>query len=138
MNSTMCGGACPHCLNIRKQYIMKVRKDGLKSFLLSTFLGTNSNGKYPSYVLNELKQYSRVGQVVYNRPKSIAPPDSRYLESTILQLLASGILSLKVNNDDGKGRLVLNFRMEDSMPCYMIDDYWNDMDVVADSDLNNI
>ena len=102
---------------------MKVRKDGLKSFLLSTFLGTNSNDKHPSYVFNELKQFLRVERVVYNRPKSVASPDSRYLESTILQLTASRMLSLKVNNDDGKGRLALNFRAEDSMLCCMIDDY---------------
>ena len=138
INPTMCGGTCPHCLKIRKKYIMKVRKDGLKSFLLSTFLGTSSNDKYPSYVFNELKQYPRVRWVIYNRPKSISPPDTRYLESTILQLLASKILSLKINDNAGKGQLVLNFRMEDSMPCYMIDSYWDHMNIVPDSELVNI
>ena len=42
-NYTMCGGACPYCLDEQKKYIMKVRKDGLKNFLITTFLGTNSN-----------------------------------------------------------------------------------------------
>ena len=138
IHPTMCGGACPHCLNTRRQYIMKVRKDGLKSFLLSTFLGTSSNDKFPSYVLNELRLFPRVGPVIYNRPKSISPPDTRYLESTILQLLASQILNLKVNDNDGKGRLVLNFRLDDSMPCYMIDSYWEHVDIVPDSELVNI
>ena len=56
----------------------------------------------------------------------------------MLQLLASGTLSLKVNNDNGKGRLVLNFRVEDSMPCYMIDDPWNGIDIVPNADLVHV
>ena len=133
--TSYCGGACPHCLGKRKDYIMNVRKDGLKSFLLCTFLGTNSNDKFPSYVLKQLKDFPNVGRVVYNRPKSGNPPESRYLESTILQLIACGILGLEINNEDGKGRLVLKYRIDDSMPCYMIDDYWNNMDIVATEDL---
>ena len=63
-------------------------------------------------MLKQLKEFPNVGHVIYNRPKSGNPPETRYLESTILQLIASDILGLEVNNDDGKGRLVLKFEIE--------------------------
>lgn len=101
-------------------------------------MGTDSNDKLPSYVLKQLKQFNDVGRVVYNRPKSVAAPETRYLESTILQLIASGILGMEVNEDDGKARLVITFRSDDSMPCYMIDEYWSMVDTVEDdNEVNN-
>ena len=133
-NNIPCGGACPYCLQKWKDYIMKVRKDGLKSFLIATFMDTDSNEKFPSYVLKKLKNYTNVGRVVYNCPKSTAPPDAQFMESTIMQLIASRILAMEINNIDGKCRLVLKFCVNDSMPCYMIDEYWNGIDTVAPED----
>ena len=89
---TWCGAACPYCLRQRKDYIMKIRKDGLKVFLMHTFMGVHSNENCPSYVLKQLKNYPNVGRVIYNRPKSVTPPEARFIESTIMQLIASEIL----------------------------------------------
>ena len=137
-NSTMCGRACPYCLGTQNNYIMKVRKDGVKSFLLCTFLGSNSDDKFPSYILKQLKEFPNVGRAIYIRPKSEKPPDSWYLESTILRLISSGILGLDTKDEDGKARVVLKYRLEDSMPCYMIDEYWDSIDTVAPDDLVTI
>ena len=118
-NNNPCGGACPYCLQKRKEYIMRVRKDGLKMFLTSTFMGTDSTDKYPSYVLKKLKQHTNVGRVMYNHPKTTAAPDARFIESTIMQLIGSGIFGMEINDTDCKARLVLKFWIEDSMPCYI-------------------
>ena len=44
-SSAYCDAVSPYCLRQRKDYIMQIRKDGLKMFLMRTFMGTDSNEK---------------------------------------------------------------------------------------------
>ena len=84
-----------------------------------------------------MKEFSNVGRIIFNRPHSVAPPESKYLTSTLFQLLASNILCLVVNknsNDDGDditSQLNLQIRQEDMMPHYLLDNFWKDIDLVS-------
>ena len=59
---------------------------------------------FPSLVFKKLKEFPNVGKSIYNRPRSNAAPESRYLQSTLFQLIAAGILNLDVGEDE-KARL---------------------------------
>ena len=121
----ICGGACPVCCDAQNDFIMPARRDGLTSFLVQTFMRNDRNDKYPEYVLKQLEEFDKVGRVIYNRPRSDKPPDSKFLQATIFQLIAAEILQLNIDENDGKGRLSVKLVGDEYKPSYMINSYWD-------------
>ena len=124
-----CGGACPHCHNLRSEYITNVKREELCEFLAQTFMTQCLSDTFPSVVLKNLKEFPSVGKIIYNRPRSNAAPDSRYLQSTLFQLIAAGILNLHVG-EDKKARLSLKLEDDNYTPVFLNDKYWTDIDLV--------
>ena len=126
-----CGSACPHCLDVRSEYIMKVKREGICEFLAETFIKDSLPDTFPSLVLKKLKAFPDVGKSIYNRPRSCAPPEPKYLQSTLFQLIASGIIKIVVG-EDSKARLSLKLEEDNFTPVFLNDLYWKDFDLVID------
>ena len=121
-----CKGACPNCLKMTKEYIMPVNRLGLSKFLAHTFINTSGSDLSASNLVKLLQDFPGVGQIVYRRPRSITAPDSKYLQSTILQLIASGMVELKLSIESPKAICGLSINAIDSSPTYLDSNYWKD------------
>ena len=121
-----CKSACPCCLRKIKEYILPVSRLGLSKFLAQTFINTSGVDLSPANLVKLLHDFPSVGQVVYYRPRSNTAPDNKFLQSTILQLLASGLIELKISDDAPKAICCLSIREIDSSPTYLDENYWKD------------
>ena len=76
-------------------------------------------------IVKVLHDFPGVGQIVYSRPRSVTAPENNYLQSTILQLIASGIIEIKLPDKDTKAQCCLSSRDEDWSPTYLDAIYWS-------------
>ena len=125
-----CGRACPTCLAKLKEYILPVSRLGLSKFLANTFINISGEDLSPSNIVKLLHDFPSVGQVIYNRPRSTTAPDNKYLQSTILQLLASGMIELKISEEIPKAICCLSICEHDSSPTYLHANYWTDFTLI--------
>ena len=109
-----------------KEYIKPANRLGLSKFLAHTFINTSGTDLSPSNLIKLLHDFPGVGQIVYLRPRSITAPDSKYLQSTILQLIASGMVELKLSIESPKAICGLSINAIDSSPTYLDSNYWKD------------
>ena len=123
---TSCDRACPYCLNNTKEYIMAVNRLGLSKFLAHTFINTSGANLSPTNLVKMLHDYPDVGKIIYLRPRSKTAPDNRYLQATILQLIASGMIELKISDDAPIAICSLSINESDSSPTYLDANYWKD------------
>jgi superfamily II DNA helicase RecQ len=123
-NSNTCNKACPCCLLQMKEYIMPVSKIGLSRFLAHTFINSSGIDLSPMNIVKLLHDFPNVGQVVYSRPRSVTAPENKYLQSTILQLIASGLIQLKLSDSEPKAQCCLSICDTDSSPTYLDNNYW--------------
>ena len=91
--------ACPNCNEEYKQYRKPVKKLGMSNFLHHTFLESNTNALTMRDTVNALRDYTDVGKVVYGRSTS-KPWKIVYLETTIMQMVASKILVVERLDDE--------------------------------------
>ena len=117
-----------------KTYIAPLRKDGVCAFLVHTFVQSSNTDKSPKNILQQLKDYPNVGKVVYNRPRSNKAPDSKYLQSTILQLIATNIVNVAISDESPSATLQLSFTDTDIGPNYLFDEYWYGINIVPVED----
>ena len=123
---TLCIGSCPCCLDKRKEYLMPVNRLGLSKFLANTFINTSGIDLSPSNLIKLLHDFPGVGQIVYLRQRATTAPETKYLQSTILQLIASGMIELKITDDAPKAVCCLSICDSDSSPTYLDENYWRD------------
>ena len=76
-------------------YIMPVNIGGLSCFLADTFINNASGSLSPDELIKKLSQYSDVGRVVYNQPRSPKAPVGKFVMVTVLQLIASRLIELQ-------------------------------------------
>ena len=116
-----CVTACPKCTGEMKSYIMPVLRSGLSLFLADTFINHPSGSLTPQDLITKLNVYPDVGKVIYNRPRSIKAPAVKFVNVTVLQLIASGLIRLEITPDEQcYCRLVVN----DLSPAYLNDERW--------------
>lgn len=125
-----CRGSCPFCNDKWKNYIMAVRRAGLSAFLSHVFITGIRRPYSPIELVDALKKYEDVGKVIYGRKKSKNAPSSKFLQSTICQLLVSNICEIQINNKDDKIELEMKLSCSQSEPNYIIDKYWDIYDLI--------
>ena len=123
---TSCKGACPFCLSMIKEYVMPVNRLGLSKFLAHTFINTSGADLSPLNLVKLLQDFPDVGQVIYVRPRANTAPENKYLQSTVLQLIASGMIELKLSDNAPNAICCLSIREVDSSPTYLDSRYWTD------------
>ena len=105
---------------------MPVNRLGLSRFLAQTFINTSAVDLSPINLVKLLHDYPNAGQEICSRPRSTSAPENRYLQSTILQLIASGIIKLQICKINKTEKCCLSIRELDSSPTYLDSVYWKD------------
>ena len=121
-----CKGACPYCLGKTGDYIMPVSRLGVSKFLAHIFINMSGVDLSPLNVVKLLHDFDDVGKIVYKRQRSSNAPETKYLQSTVLQLIGSGIIVLKMTIDEPDPVCCLSINELDSSPCYLDSSYWKD------------
>ena len=122
---TSCGDACPVCCKLLSDYILPISRSSLSLFLADVFIINPGTDLSPTLVIQKLTKYHNVGTTVYCRPRSNKPPSPKFIQTTILQLIASNIMTLTFDNVTNNPRCSLT--MIDAKPAYLDDSYWVDM-----------
>ena len=113
-----CLSACPKCTGEMKAYIMPVLRSGLSLFLANTFINHPSGSLTPQDLIQKITVYPDVGKVIYNRPRTVKSPALKFVNITVLQLIASGLIRLEITTDEKYYcRLVIN----NLSPAYLND-----------------
>ena len=101
---------------------MPISRKGVCTFLADVFINNTSASLTPAVLEDKLKKYTDVGTIVYCRPRSSKTLPSKYVTLTVLQLIASGIISLSfdASTRECSCRLVV----VDVMPAYLTDAVW--------------
>ena len=104
-----------------KAYIMPVLRSGLSLFLANVFINHPSGSLTPQELIQKITVYPDVGKVTYNRPCSVKSPAVYFVNVTVLQLIASGLIQLEITPDEKcYYRLVINTLS----PAYLNDETW--------------
>lgn len=72
-----------------------------------------------------------MGKVIYNRPRSNEAPASNFIKVTVLQLIASKLISLDF---DDEGKCFCRLNVMDLRPAYLDDSIWEQISMVDKSD----
>ena len=128
-NVVYCKNACPVCNGTLKDFIMPVKRVGLSNFLADTFINNPSGVITPIVLIKKLLNYPDVGKVVYNRSRSVKCPATKYVNLTILQLIASGLVKMEIDNERN---CVLRLVINNLSPSYLDDTIWESLYVVDD------
>ena len=105
---------------------MPVNQLELSKFLAHTFINTSGADLSPLNLVKLLQDFPDVGQVIYVRPRANTAPENKYLQSTVLQLIASGMIELKLSANVPNAICCLSIREVDSSPTYLDSRYWTD------------
>ena len=97
ISPSFCQNKCPYCNEKWKEYIVPVRMDGLIAWISSTFVSNYIHDRTPSNLVESIKKFENVGKFIYNRPRTNSCVDTKFVQSTILQLISSGIFELDIN-----------------------------------------
>ena len=124
-NLVPCGVSCPKCNNETKEYIMPVSRAGVSQFLADTFINNPSGLITTDILIKKITEYPNVGKIIYNRPRSVKAPAIKFVNVTVLQLIASGLIRIEVNEEESKCycRLVVN----NLCPAYLNESIWDSM-----------
>ena len=84
--------ACPVCNGDIHNYVILVQREGLSKFRTDTFINNPSGVITPTVLVKKLSVFPDVRHVVYNRSRSVKCPPMKYINVTVLQLIASGLI----------------------------------------------
>ena len=102
-------------------------------FIADCFIFSPKKHLTPKEMMQRLKSLPNVGKIVYGRPKSGKSPDTKYVECTIMQLIASDMVTLKfVEDEDNKHVTIVLLKLnEDNMtPAYLCEKHWTDWNLI--------
>lgn len=102
---------------------MPIVVSSLSRFLADTFINNASGPLSPDTWIKQLSQYSEVGKVVYNIPRSPKAPPGKYVAVTVLQLITSGLI--KLNFADKIYECTCRLVVTCVTPAYMDDTNWS-------------
>ena len=131
-----CNEACGSCRSKAGGTCMPVKKDGICEFLIQTFITNRSSGDISPFQLPYLlKNFYNVGVDVYGRRTHKAPM-GKYVQLTILQLIATRMIVIDVNKNE-KGNLVMSCRLgvtkkdsNRSILNYTIEEKWENIETI--------
>ena len=122
-----CNNACPICNGTYKEYIMSVKRVGLSKFLADTFINNPTGEVTPAKLVQKLIKYPNVGKTIYNRDRSNKSPPAKFVNTTVLQLIASELVRMEI---DLEQKCTLCLCVTDLIPAYMNDTAWQQMYIV--------
>ena len=79
--------------------MMPVQREGLSKFLADTFINNPSGFITPTVLVKKLSVFPDVGQVVYTRSRSVKCPPMKYINVTVSQLIASGLIRMEIDKE---------------------------------------
>ena len=81
-------------------------------------------------LIYKITDYPEVGKIMYNRPRSVKSPAIKFVNVTVLQLIASGLIRIEINEEEAKCycRLVV----DNLCPAYLNDTIWDSMFLVEE------
>ena len=126
-----CRRACMICSNSLSDFILPVKKSGVQSFLCQVFIQSSSESINGNYILNKLQKFPNVGIDVCGRPKSPNAPDTRYLHSTMLQLIAAELIILNCSAEQPKATFALG--IAGTMPTHTLDSNWTHVSLLENT-----
>ena len=101
-NIVPCGVLCPKCNNDTKDFIMPVSRAGFSQFLADTFINNPSGLITQQILIQKIILYPEVDKVIYDRPRSVKCPPIKFVNVTVLQLIASGLIRIEINEKEEK------------------------------------
>lgn len=125
-NNISCDGNCPNCMRQNKNTTIgtPVSRSGLTAFLCRYMLVDNTPYT-PCNLAKLLHDYPNVGKCVFNRQRSKKASSMSTCEVTILQLIASSIIKLHIEEDESPKAICKLVVDEESMtPTYLLPQYW--------------
>ena len=127
-NNNKCSNACPLCLNKFSKMCLPVKKEGVQNFLATTFLSSQGNIVDIGAIQTDLRTFPDVGKEIYGR-KTVKAPESKFIQMTILQLVAAEILDVAINKENMKATFKLGVQ-ENIHPTCLIDEYWKGVSLI--------
>ena len=118
-----CNKVCPFCNKEISEYVKPVNRVGLTKFLCYTFIQNPVQDLTPARLVSQLRDYPDIGVVVFKR-KTKKSFDKPFLDVLVLQLIASGIIELQMEESE-KVRALCKLSVGDNMsPVYLNNDVW--------------
>ena len=122
-NVDNCKTNCPHCDGSIKNLVKKISRRGIEVFLSNIFIENNNGSITALQLAKKLHKFPQAGRLVYCRQSAMKPKKTMDASITVLQLLCSNILQLKITESNDPKSFV-NLALTDLRPNYLDDFYW--------------
>lgn len=127
-DNNLCHNACPIYSGLICDSILPAKKKEMQSFLVDAFINSNIESIGGEKIIVKLQKFPNVGIEICGRPKSPKPPEKKYLHSTILQLIASELITLNASSDHKSTTFALG--ITDAIPSHLIDSKWTNIKLI--------
>lgn len=115
-----CDTACLKCNGSISKVILPLVKKGVQDFLIHTFITSpTSGGIKANDLISKLKTYPHVGKEAYGRKKSKLAPDTKFLQMTMLQLIASELIVIVGSSEEPSATFALGMNSDRTPRCLM-------------------
>ena len=122
-NLESCGSNCPHCNGTIRALVKTISRKGIEKFLSNVFI-ENSNGAItPVQLAKKMYEFPSAGRIIYCRQTALKPEKAMDTSLTVLQLLCSNLLCLKIEECE-EPKAIVTLALTDSRPNYFNDSYW--------------
>ena len=122
-STSNCKKVCPCCLLRIKDYMLVIRPF-LSRFFAHAFINCSIVDFSPAIMVSLLHGFLGIRQISYFHPRSVTEPENKHLQSTMLQLIASGTFGLKLSESDSKEHCYLSTHDTDSSLTCLNDNHW--------------
>lgn len=126
-----CGNACPNYVGTTSTCVLPIRCKGMVTFLISAFILSPEPDIASKILLKKLKKFPNIGQTIYGRKRFSKPPQTKFLESTMLQLIATNLISIQISTD--KPTITFRMGLTSATPpqrCCLLDCAWDLIPVI--------
>ena len=126
----VCNTSCPKYRDEVKHFVMPVKRSGLSVFLLNTFINNLTGQITPEILVQKLFRYPEVGKKIYNRYQSNKAPVLKFINVTVLHLIANGLIRLDFDDDYA---CYCRLNVKYLIPAYFYDSIWQLISMVDES-----
>ena len=98
INLTSCGNVFPACCELLSEFIILISRSALSLFLSEVFIINPGADLSPTIIVKKLTKYHNVGTAVYCQSRNNKPSSPTFIHTTILQLIASKIITLSFDD----------------------------------------
>ena len=122
-----CGGSCPYYNGSQNDYIKKINRHELCTFLTTTMMNNTSEFYTPTSLAKKLLDYPSVGKKIYGRQFATKCEKASDASITILQLLCCNIIHVSI--EELKVHIAYcMLSLSGNEPNYMINEHWKYID----------